>query len=52
MAILSKHHTDDLVRKFTNFKEWYDVISEIPHLKKYDVILKSIVDEYALLETD
>jgi glutathione S-transferase len=50
MALLSKHHTDDIARKFTKVSEWHDRMSELPHLKKYDEILKRIVAEYALQE--
>ena len=50
MALLSKNHTDDIARKFTKVSEWHDRMSELPHLKKYDEILKRIVAEYALQE--
>ena len=50
MALLSKQYTDDIARRFTKVSEWHDRMSELPHLKKYDEILKRIVAEYALQE--
>ena len=50
MALLSKHHTDDLARKFEKVSEWHDQLSELSHLKKYDEIMKRIIVEYALQE--
>ena len=50
MALLSKLHTDDMARKFTKLSDWHDQMSELPHLKRYDEILKRIVAEYALQE--
>jgi glutathione S-transferase len=50
MALLSKKYTDDIAKRFTKVSEWHDRMSELPHLKKYDEILKRIVAEYALQE--
>lgn len=50
MALLSPHHTEDVVRKFEKISAWHDTMSEIPHIKKYDEFMKELISKYSLQE--
>jgi hypothetical protein len=50
LAVLDKHHTEEIEHKFTHLSNWHTTMSQQPHIKECDEHLRDLVERYNLQE--
>ena len=50
LALLDKHHSDEIEHKFQHLSNWHTTMSQQPHIKECDEHLRECVEKYNLQE--